>query len=153
MLLDTLCMSGVSLRTRPWPALSGTHSSLSMPPTSTSKDDQSSSRLHADELRATSSVPWYLRSPQSSRRLLSPWSAVTVQRAHQRGVNCQVPAAEQWHSPSTLASGTSKSRTNAFVLTRPPACLQMRAAAHSNEKPRRLSTPARTYLDEGLPLV
>ena len=44
-----------------------------------------------------------------------------------------------------LAPGTSKSRTKAFVLTRPPASLQMRAAALSNEKPRRLSTPARRH--------
>ena len=60
----------------------------------------------------------------------------------------QLPTAENG-SPSTttsnlrpspaLASGTSKSRTNAFVLTRPPASLQMRAgetptAQHPNTR-------------------
>ena len=39
----------------------------------------------------------------------------------------------------SISAATSKSRTNAFVFTRPPA------AALSNAKPRRLSTPARGH--------
>ena len=85
----------------PWSALTPIRLLREPAPNFHNKDDKSSSRLHADELQA----PSFLDPPgcQKGHPIhlggSSPWSAVTMQCAHQSGVDCQLPAAEQWQSP------------------------------------------------------
>ena len=110
-----------------------------------SKEDQSSPRLHADELRA----PSFLRFPGCkdghSIHLSgsSPWSAVAM-------VDCQLPVVER-ASPSTTTSclrpslgfapDTSTSRTNACVHT--TASLSANACGYALARNPYGSTPQR----------
>ena len=135
-----VCMSGVSLRARALasPVRNPFVSFENLPPNFHNKDDQSSSRLHADELR----VPSFLDLPGCQEISAAPLRGLPSPcNAYTKVVSTAI--ASRRTTAVRQASGTSKI-SDKCVLTRPPASLQMRAAALSNEKPRWLSTPAST---------
>ena len=116
-------------------------------------------------LRAPDNVSLSVFLPDPTQRR-SQWHIVGVQsrsereRAHESGVDGQLRSSEERQSVNdnfeparveVVDGWRSKSRTNTFVRTQPPASRQIRAVAFSSGKPLLPRTPATAHADRWWP--